>query len=225
MSEGMLGFVVPLAKEAERLIERLHGAERSELHGRRLFRGTLAKRDTAIILSGCGKVLAASSTQLLIDRLAPSLVFHLGTAGAISPELEVGDLVVGQEVLEHDHLNLFPKPHPAPVTPSDPPTVERLRRFLPGRGSRVHFGRILSGDQDIVEDARRRELHDRCGGLCVDWESSAVLRTCALSRTPAVVIRAISDQADGNTAGSFLAHAARVSRDLCDFVIDFLEQA
>ena len=177
-----------------------------------LFEGMLEGQKVVLAKCGIGKVNAAMVTQLLLRYGAERVIFT-GVAGAVAEGLEVGDLVVGRDAVQHDIdlTALGYEPGQVPEEPVSWSTDERLRalalevaRELAGaegfEGVTVVEGRIASGDQFVADPERVRWLRDTFGASCVEMEGAAVAQTCANWDVPFLVIRSISDVA-GHDAG------------------------
>lgn len=219
----MIGFVIPTKGEARRLLELMGNPVESTHHGRRFFEGALHSKSCVAVISGCGKVLSAAGTQQLIDRYPDcSVLIHMGSAGALSRDLKVGDVVVGKELIGHDHYSHFGNLTEVPRATTDAGWVEDFVTFAADSKLRVVSGLILSGDEDIVTTQRRDELASKYGGSSVDWESFAFARVCNLCGIPCMVLRTVSDYAYEHTAAEFKMNYKKVSADLCQLVVDFL---
>lgn len=175
------------------------------------FRGTLFDNSVVLGRSGIGKALAAGATQFLIDTFKPAYLVFTGIAGALNPEFEIGDVVIGDELLQHD-LDTSPLGFGRGQIPySDLRVVNSDRDLvrialgcvLPGH--RVHSGRILSGDQFLThaDKVSHSYLVDELEGDAVEMEGAAVALVAHLNRTPALIVRTISDRADDEATQDF----------------------
>ncbi|MGB3541536.1 5'-methylthioadenosine/S-adenosylhomocysteine nucleosidase [Rubrivirga sp.] len=158
--------------------------------------------------AGHGKAQFALVTQHLIDTRGPfEAVIVVGAAGALSPDLQAGDVVVGTEAVEHDYKTRFHGVGPPPRHPSSRKLRETILSAQPERdGFRVHSGPIAGGDEDIVDPVRAAALVELTGALCVAWEGAGGARAAAFSNVPFVEIRAVTDGADASAAESYRVH-------------------
>lgn len=200
--------VTPLPLEFDALIEGCAGLgcriERSLLG--RLPITLLPDLGLSVARGGVGKAQFAVHTQHLLDSAAWDMVLCAGTAGALSPEVAVGDIVVGAVTIEHDYNNRMVQ-RPKPRFEGDAAALAALRHVHPAPNSfRVHFGPIASGDEDVVEATRRDRLHESTGALCVAWEGAGGARACAFSQTPFLEIRGLTDQANHLAVVDFQAN-------------------
>jgi adenosylhomocysteine nucleosidase len=164
----------------------------------------LPELNISVACGGVGKVQFAVQTQHLLER-GPGwdLVICAGAAGGLADEVAVGDVVIGTTTIEHDYKNRF-HPRPSPRFEGDPATIESLRQvaLLP-HDFEIHFGLIASGDEDIVDDARRAELRQQTGALAVAWEGAGGARAAKFSGVPYLEIRGVTDAANHEAAASF----------------------
>jgi adenosylhomocysteine nucleosidase len=199
---------------------------------RSYYEGAIDGRDAVLVYSRCGKVAAASTVTTLIDRFKVDLVLFTGVAGAASPALGIGDIVVADELVQHDMdasgLPMFER-FEIPLLGAKSFAIEaRLRdqavaaakafvrddlfRVAPAdvlsrfgiREPSVVIGLVASGDR-FIDD--RRTLDELRGALprlcCVEMEGAAAAQVCHEHGVPLVVIRAISDKADHSAAIDF----------------------
>lgn len=181
------------------------------------FCGKIGNCDLVLVKCGVGKVNAARCTQMLIDRYAPDYVINTGIAGGVGDGLRVGDLVIGTELVQHDfdiskfgyargYISGIGDGKSPSVFCSDATLTEAFLRtvcaFLPN--DRVHKGRIATGDLFVADAADKRALKDGFSALAAEMEGCAIAQTADANGVPFVVVRAISDLADGSAPGSFL---------------------
>ncbi len=219
----MIGFCIPLKREIEGLLPQISNLEKHSLRKREYFTGQIAGKDCVAIQAGHGKIHSAASTQFLIDQFDCEMIFHMGSGGAISPDLEIGDIVVGEEIVEHDYIERFGSgDFKRPRSYSDKSLLNRFREFSKDSNQRVSFGVIVSGNEDVVTTVRRDELLEEYDGLSVDWESCGCAAVCNLENIPVLVLRAMSDFAYEHTNDEYYANANNVNQTLSSFVAKFL---
>lgn len=158
-----------------------------------------------VVRCGVGKVQSAMVAQRVIDEFRVDAIVVTGVAGALAPDLAPGDAVVARDVLQHD-MDCTPLGFARGEIPftgervftCDPVLVARALT-APVTGHRIRAGRILAGDQFITGGDREthRFLRDELAGDAVEMEGAAVGQVCVRNRVPFVVVRTISDRADG----------------------------
>jgi len=172
---------------------------------------------------GTGKAQFAVHTRHLLDMSADwGLVICAGAAGALADELAVGDVVVATTTVEHDYHNRF-SARPAPRFDGAPDAIEGLRRVsLPSGSFRVRFGTVASGDEDVVDAARRKTLQLSTAALAVAWEGAGGARACAFSDIPFVEIRGVTDTADHTAPSDFRANLAVAMSNIATLIISWI---
>jgi adenosylhomocysteine nucleosidase len=171
-------------------------------------------------VGGHGKTQFAVQCQYLIDRCdGLAALFCVGAAGSLSPDLHFGDVVVGEGTIEHDYKIRFEQAE-APCHAGSATLLHEFRQAAIGPlPFRVHFGPIASGDEDIVDEVRARELQQFTGAKCVAWEGSGGARAATFNGVPFLEIRAITDGADADAAASFRANCERVLPNIAELVV------
>jgi adenosylhomocysteine nucleosidase len=221
--------------ELRALLSLLQERRSERLGGRDFHRGTIHGRPVVLALSGIGKVAAATTAVLLMQAFdAPCLVFT-GVAGGLAAGVEVGDVVVARQLLQHDMdaSPLFPR-FEVPLTgrsrfDADAALADALAAAAAAHRprARVHQGLIVSGDRFVSSraesDALRALLPD---ALAVEMEGAAVAQTCADFGRPFGVVRTISDRADDTAHVDFARFVAEIASTTArDIVADWLAQA
>ncbi|MBE3563813.1 MAG: 5'-methylthioadenosine/adenosylhomocysteine nucleosidase [Hydrogenibacillus schlegelii] len=197
--------------------------------------GRMDGRPVAVLKSGVGKVNAALAVQAVIDHLRPQALLFLGVAGALDPALEIGDLVVAEDALQHDvdatPLGFRPGEipfEPASVFPADPRLIRRAVTAAEALfGRRPAVGRVLSGDRFVADREMVKALRERFGGLCVEMEGAAAAQVAHKNGVPFLLIRTISDRADGAAPAdfpAFLKEAAGRSAALARAIVRSAEE-
>lgn len=97
-----IGIIGAMDEEVELLLAGMNGSETVEKAGIRYHKGRFHGKNVIVCKSGVGKVNAAVTTQILIDFFGVSKVLFTGVAGAVHPELNIGDIVISSECLQHD---------------------------------------------------------------------------------------------------------------------------
>lgn len=220
MPARKIGIIGAMAEEIERIERDMVHATTATHAGIVFHEGVLHGRKAVLCRSGVGKVNAAVCTQLLIDRYGVNLILFTGVAGALDPELEIGDIVVSTDCVQHD-MDVTALGFAKGVIPyadlsefrADPTLVDlACREGAALAGRRVKKGRVLSGDRFIADREAVRQLREEFGGACVEMEGAAVAQVCAMNEVPFVIIRSMSDKADGSAHVNF-AEFTRLAAD------------
>lgn len=164
------------------------------------------------IRCGVGKIQAAMVTQRAIDLFAPRAIVLTGVAGALHPDLRPGDAIVARDTLQHDMdvtalgFELGEVPFSGERLFSCDPTLVAKACAAVTDGT-VRVGRILTGDRFVTgaDRACHAHLRDILRGDAVEMEGAAVAQVCSRNGVPCVIIRTISDRANGDAPADFVA--------------------
>jgi len=200
---------------------KVEGRREQTVMGVKFVLGRLGKRNVAVAQTGMGKVNAAMTTTIALMAFKPEQVVFSGIAGGISPELQPGDLVIGEKIVQHDYGFLGPdgfkneatqrfdsKERNPMMVASDGKlialaedqaqkvTFERIQSRKGVRSPRVQKGVIATGDMFVANSAKKKELIEKFKADAVEMEGAAVAQVCHSQNAPFIIIRSISDNAD-----------------------------
>lgn len=230
LGNGMKFGILGAMPQEVALMERSMTVRRTIEAGLRTFyEGEWGGQEIVLGLSRVGKVSAAATTLLLLERFGCSHIVFTGVAGGVDPRLRIGDVVIADRLIQHDmdarplfprfEIPLLAKTEFAAALHGD--TVAAAKTYLGGQFLRdvdgecrtrfgltepqVHQGLIVSGDQFIADPDRTAALREALpAALCTEMEGAAVAQICyEMGGVPFSVIRVISDQADHAAAVDF----------------------
>ena len=230
-------IISALPEEQAGLIRMLQNHEHSAHIPRGLEHGLIHKKPVVLALAGVGKVAAATTATMLIERYKIERIVFTGVAGAVAEHVNVGDVVIGSQYLQHD-MNaqpLFPR-YEIPYTgishyEGNAALVAMILEALSAsaiwatgqRSLKVHQGLIISGDRFVSSAVEvqtlRQELPD---ALCVEMEGAAIAQVCHDYRIPFAAVRSISDKADDNAHVDFPTFVSQVAGPIAVKLIDAL---
>ena len=172
---------------------------------------------------GHGKVQFGVQTQYVISQF-PNLnsIFCVGAAGALSEELNVGDLVIAEKTIEHDYTEKFNTKAQLPEFLGNADLLGKAKS-VKGANFKIHFGCIASGDEDIISHERAVELQKKTGALAVAWEGAGGARACSFNKMPFLELRGITDNARHDVANSFEKNLPVVMNNLSYFLESVLK--
>ena len=238
----MYGIIGAMASEVEILLAHTEDKEISTYAGSQFCKGKLCGKDVVIAMCGIGKVCAAICVQIMSDIYKVDKIINTGVAGGLHHDLEVGDFVIADTLVEYDFdLTAFGyakgympceellTPSPDKSTPTvftaDKKIVESFmnaQRRL-GKGKAI-VGRIVSGDIFVSDNALKKELIGRFDASAVEMEGAAIAQACSLSGIPFAVIRAISDLADKEASISFNEFEIAAAKLSSEILMKMLEE-
>lgn len=220
-SRPVAGIIGAMEQEVAILQASLQQPKEVQKGGLPFLKGKLDGTQVVIVKGGIGKVNAAMTTILLIEHFQPRYVLFSGIAGAIDSALRPGDIVIGSEAAIHDFGFLGPEGF-EPWQTFNPSTGGRNPLFFPGDSMlirqaqavsqglswqpvggnlpQIRQGVIVTGSIFVASPAKRKELASVFHADAVEMEGAAVAQVCYQMGTPFLLIRSISDRADGNAS-------------------------
>jgi adenosylhomocysteine nucleosidase len=194
--------------------------------------GELLGRTVVLAFSRWGKVAAASTATTMIEQFGADIIVFTGVAGGADPDLDIGDVVVADELVQHDmdasampmfepfevpllgvsRFRVAPEYHRIAAEAAhaylenglrETVTPEILEEFGISNPKAVS-GLIASGDQFIADSEAQHRLRRLLPRLlCVEMEGAAVAQVCYEHSVPFVTLRAVSDKADSEAVINF----------------------
>src|SRR6478672_3853733 len=238
---GRLVAVIGITREIAPVEARLQSLAIERIRDVVFTSGTIDGARIMTARVGVGKVNAAEATTLLLDHFSPAAVIFSGTAGAVDPDLNPGDVVIGTAVGHHDFGTVTasafvrgPTRDPAsgqvdPIFfPAGPELLAAARRAAvtlkpsrlpdaePGPAARISEGVIVTGDSFISSSVRRDELRSELKASVVEMEGAAVAQVCARFGVPLIVIRSVTDRAQAQAMPSYQQFVDLASRNAAD---------
>lgn len=226
----MIGIIAAMQEEAEHLKSHMLDIQAVRVAHCTFYRGQLNNKDVVLAESGIGKVNAAITATLLIERYHPSYIINTGSAGGLDQALAIGDVVISLEVRHHDvDLTVFGYEHgqlpklPAAFMPHRP-LVDAAEAAAASLKLRVTKGMIASGDVFMNDAIRADQIRARFGAVqAVEMEAAAVAQVCHQFQVPFVIIRALSDIAGKESAMSFKTFLEQAALHSAQLIIAMLE--
>ncbi len=212
MAARRLGIIGAMDSEVEHLKSNLVDAHTELVSQMEFFVGKLGSSEVVVVKCGYGKVNAAVCAQTLILRFGVTAIINTGVAGSLDASIDIGDIVVSTDAVQHDYditelgfqLGYIPGfdelgfPASAELRAK---VCEAAAEVAPEVG--VREGRIASGDVFVSGQADKVRISREFGALCCEMEGAAIAQVCCLNEVPFVIVRAISDKADGSSSMDF----------------------
>lgn len=202
----MLGIIGAMEVEVAALKNNMSAPEVTEKAGMKFYQGKIAEKDVVVVKCGIGKVNAGICTQILVDIFHVDAVINTGVAGSLNHEIDICDIVISREAQQHD-MDVTPLGYDKGIIPDMETSVFQADKRLIALAKssakdaklevNVYEGKILSGDQFIGTMDAKAYLLKNFAGDCAEMEGAAIAHAASLNHIPFLILRAISDKADG----------------------------
>lgn len=218
----MIGIISAMQEEMQALLNELKNTKTTTKGMRNYYTGTLYNKEVVLVFSRWGKVASAATTTQLINDFEVSEIIFTGVAGGIIDELNIGDIVIGNHLYQHDlDAQPFYKQFEVPIlkklyfeTQNTNRLLNATKLFISQYGLFVNkndaenfniikpsvmLGDIASGDQFISSQDKIKILNKTLpSATCVEMEGASVAQVCFEYDVPFSIIRIISDKANDN---------------------------
>lgn len=229
-----IGIIGAMDEEVDILKQEMEVNKIQKIANMDFYIGKLENQNIVLVRCGIGKVNAAVCTQILIGQLGVDTVINTGVAGAIHDDLDVLDVIISEDVQQHDfdvtgfgyELGQIPRMDRS-VFPADGGLIDKAlhasEKVL--KGNKVMKGRIVSGDVFVSSVELKEKLRDVFKAHCTEMEGAAIGHTCYINSIPFVIIRTMSDKADGSAHSNFseFVHKAAIhSKEIVKNMIRYM---
>ena len=229
----MLGIIGAMDEEVARLKEMIDGLQVTDKCGMSFYKGQIEGTDVVVVKCGVGKVNAAMCTQSLIDMYGVSAIINTGIAGSLDADIDIGDIVLATDTVEHD-MDVSALGYEPGVIPDTELSVFKTSDELlkiaqdsvdaANIGVKVFTGRVVSGDQFIWSKDKKKWLVEPFGGRCAEMEGAAIGHVAVLNKVPYLVVRAISDKADDSAEMDYPTFAAKAIENSVNMMTEIIKR-
>lgn len=225
-----IGIIGAMEEEVAQLKEQMQVEEIICKASMEFYRGTLNGKEAVVVRSGIGKVNAGICTQILADVFQVDAIINTGIAGSLQAEINIGDLVISSDALQHDmdarEFGYARGQIPRMDTlsfPADEGLIRAAKASCEAVNPEINtfVGRVVTGDQFIASRQVKDEIKSWSQGLCTEMEGAAIAQVAYLNQIPFVILRAISDKADDSATMDYptferqaIEHSVRLVLDL-----------
>jgi adenosylhomocysteine nucleosidase len=216
----LTAIVSAMQEELSSVLALMPDEHKQRVAGRDFWAGHLHGHDVVAVLSRIGKVAAATTATVLVERFQVDRIVFTGVAGGLAPGVRVGDVVLADAFLQHDldASPIFPR-YEVPLYGTSrfatdaalTALLERaVRSALPG--TPLHRGLLVSGDRFVATTSESQALQAALpDALAVEMEGAAIAQVCHDYGVPFAAVRTVSDRADDEAHGDFLRFIQEVA--------------
>ena len=198
----MLGIIGAMDEEVAMIKAQLTDVQVETRAAMDFYKGKLEGKEVVVVRSGIGKVNAAMCTQILADIYGVTGVVNTGIAGSLKAEIDIGDIVLSSDAVQHDMdatgFGYEPGQIPRVETlafKADEGLIHLAEECCSKVNPDIHtfVGRVVTGDQFISDKGKKKWLTDIFGGYCTEMEGAAIAISSKLYGANFVMIKAVSD--------------------------------
>ena len=192
--------------------------------------GTIGNTDVVVVKCGVAKVNAGICVQILSDIYHCTHIINTGVAGSLDADINIGDFVISTDCCYHDvDATIFG--YKKGEVPQLGQRFFNADEWLIGKAEEaakvaapdvsVFKGRVVSGDQFISAGEVKNEIKKEFNPMCTEMEGAAIAQASFLNGLPFVIIRAISDKADGSAVVDYPTFEDKAAHD-CAALVEYM---
>lgn len=226
-----IGIIVAMDEEREAILKIMTDVEVKQIYNLRFLKGKIQGKSCILVKSGIGKVNAARTTQVMLQNFEIQYVINLGAGGSINAILNIGDILIGKQVVQHDFDITAFGHSKGYITGVGNGIIcnrilidemEQIIKSIPERDYQIKVGIIATGDIFCTEAWMKNKIRAKFGADVVDMECAAIGQVCYLDNVPFMAIRAISDTPNGKNASTFDENLKLASKRCANILKEFL---
>lgn len=228
----MIGIIAAEEKEMQEIRNVMTNFKEEKYKNLKIYIGEISNKQCILVRAGVGKVNAARTAQLLIDKFKVSEIINLGAAGALNEKLKCGDIVIGKELVQHD-FDITAFGHKkgyitdlGVIFYSDKELINKayeIMKKIDKEENKICIGTIATGDIFCTNKGKANKIREEFNGDCVEMESAAIAQVCRLEEIPFIAIKSISDTPNGNNNIEYDEFLETASKRCANFLVEFVK--
>ena len=226
-----IGIVAAMQEEFEEIETKMRDVEIKIICKLRFLIGKIGDYECVLIQCGVGKVNAARTTQLMIDNFEIESIINVGVAGSINNTLNIGDVVIGKYVVQHD-FDITAFGHSKGYIPGignnircDGVMLSKFNEIMENiveRNYKIKIGVVATGDTFCTDIVMKDKIHAIFDADVVDMECAAIAQVAYMNNIPFAVIRSVSDTPNGENESDFEQNLDLASKRCANILEEFL---
>lgn len=225
------GIIAAMQEEMEEIKKIMKNIEEKKIYELTFFEGKINNSNVVLVEAGVGKVNAARVTQVLIDNFNVEAIINVGSGAAANEELEIGDIVIGKTLVQHDFdITAFghQKGYISNVgenVKSDEHLIQKMEHIiseLSNNEYNVKIGTIASGDIFCTDIKMKEKIRNKFNADAIEMEGAAIAQVCKLDNKPFLIIRSISDVPNGKNEITFDEFLKLASKRCAEILSKFI---
>ncbi len=226
-----VGIIAAMQEEMNEIKNIMTELTENNIYELQFFEGKIGNVECVLVQAGVGKVNASRCTQILIDNYDIEYVVNVGSAGSANNSLNIGDIVIGKILVQHDFdITAFghKKGYISNVgenISSDDKLIKKFEKIINKNDKKeynIKVGTIASGDIFCTDIKMKEKIKYKFNADAIEMEGAAIAQVCYLDKIPFIVIRSISDTPNGSNEITFEEYLKLASKRCATLLNEFL---
>ena len=226
------GIIAAMQEEMQEIKNIMTEIEEEKIHELTFIKGKINDKKIVLVEAGIGKVNAARVTQILLDNYKIDAVINVGVAGCANDELNIGDIVIGEKLVQHD-FDITAFGHPKGYISNVGQFVESNKQLLnkmeqtiekmKDQFFKIKIGVIASGDIFCTETKMKEKIRTKFNADAIEMEGAAIAQVCKLNNIPFIIIRSISDNPNGENVVTYEEFLEMATKRCAHIIEEYLK--
>jgi adenosylhomocysteine nucleosidase len=225
-----IAVIAAMPEEIKPLIDQLTFKKESFIE-RAIYLAKINHHSLFVFACGVGKVTAAVNTALLMKHHNVDVIINVGSAGGLSDQLAVGDVVIADRAAYYD-VDLTAFGYQMGQLSKMPPYFEPDKNMLAliknDRSlftEKTKLGQIVSGDTFVNNNELKSKIMSNFPGvLALDMETASIAQCAFMFKKPFLAIRGISDASCSKSKGHHEENLEMASKNAADFCLRLIHK-
>lgn len=226
-----IGIIAAMQEEMKAIKEIMENIKEKQIYELTFIEGKINDKECILVQCGVGKVNSSRVTQILIDNYDIEYIINVGSAGTANNELEIGDIVIGKKLVQHDFdITAFghPKGYISNIGECIESDVKLIQKFenviaeIENRNYKIKIGSIASGDIFCTENWMKEKINQKFDADAIEMEGAAIAQVCYLDKIPFIIVRSISDSPNGKNNITFEKYLELASKRCSEIIKKFI---
>ena len=228
-----IGIISAMQEEMQEIKNIMTEIKEKNIYELTFINGKIGNRDIVLVEAGIGKVNSARVTQILIDNFEIEGIINVGSAGSANNELNIGDIVIGKKIYQHDFdITAFGHPkgfisNVGEYVESDNKLIEKMEQTIyniSNNDFKIKIGTVASGDIFCTEPKMKDKIRSKFNADAIEMEGAAIAQVCKLDNVPFIIIRSISDSPNGSNNITFDQYLIKASKRCANIIKEYLSK-
>ena len=226
------GIITAMKEEMQEIKKIMTNVEEQQIYELTFLKGRINEKGVILVEAGIGKVNAARVTQVLIDKFEVCAIINVGVAGTAKDELNMGDIVIGERVVQHDFdITAFGHPkgfisNVGQFIESDKHLLSKMIQTIEKFNDsefKIKIGVVASGDIFCTDPRMKDKIRNKFDADAIEMEGAAIAQVCKLDNIPFIIIRTISDNPNLNNVITYEEYLSMATKRCANIIEEYLK--
>lgn len=226
-----IGIIAAMEEEKNAIKDIMKKTKENKIYELIFIEGAINEKECVLVESGVGKVNSSRTTQIMLDKYDIEYIINVGTAGSATDELEIGDIVIGKKIVQHDFdITAFghKKGYISNIgeyISSDGQLVKKFEETIKeinDKEIKIKIGTIATGDIFCTDIKMKNKIKEKFEADAIEMEAASIAQVCYLDKIPFIILRSISDTPNGKNEITFEQYLELASERCAEILKKFI---